>query len=152
MRSQKVHEVVRAHLCRVLGDFRFGVSFIVYSFFILGSWFLVNGDWFLLIGYCFLSWRGFDLWCRVWTGRVAPVETAAEACRSGLSSTTFSWTISSGTVQTSQTTLAGPVWEGYRESRRCSRDTYPESYITKNSILQRLKDLDREGSAGGDSC
>ena len=22
-------------------------------------------------------------------------------------------------------------WEGYRESRRCSRDTYPESYITK---------------------
>ena len=22
------------------------------------------------------------------------------------------------------------VWEGYRESRRCSTDTYPESYIT----------------------
>jgi hypothetical protein len=23
------------------------------------------------------------------------------------------------------------TWEGFRESRRCSRDTYPESYITK---------------------
>ena len=22
-------------------------------------------------------------------------------------------------------------WEGYHESRRCSKDTYPESYITK---------------------
>ena len=27
--------------------------------------------------------------------------------------------------------FAGPLWEGYRESGRCSRDTYPESYITK---------------------
>ena len=27
-------------------------------------------------------------------------------------------------------TLAGLLWEGYRERRRCSRDTYPESYIT----------------------
>ena len=31
--------------------------------------------------------------------------------------------------------LVGPtdfsLWEGCRESRRCSRDTYPESYITK---------------------
>ena len=24
-----------------------------------------------------------------------------------------------------------PAWQGYRESRRCSRDTYPESYTTK---------------------
>ena len=24
-------------------------------------------------------------------------------------------------------------WEGYRESRRCSRDTYPESYIIKHT-------------------
>jgi len=23
------------------------------------------------------------------------------------------------------------LWEGFRESRRCSRDTYPESYITE---------------------
>ena len=22
-------------------------------------------------------------------------------------------------------TLVGPLWEGYHESRRCSRDTYP---------------------------
>jgi len=24
------------------------------------------------------------------------------------------------------------VWDRYHESRRCSRDTYPESYITKH--------------------
>jgi len=29
-------------------------------------------------------------------------------------------------------------WEGYRESRRCSRDSYPESYITKYTIVRRL--------------
>jgi len=28
-------------------------------------------------------------------------------------------------------------WEGYRESRRCSRDTYPESYITKYTCTRR---------------
>jgi hypothetical protein len=28
-------------------------------------------------------------------------------------------------------------WEGYHESRRCSRDTYPESYITKYTSVQR---------------
>ena len=28
-------------------------------------------------------------------------------------------------------TYAGPLWEGYHEGRRCSRDTYLESYITK---------------------
>jgi len=27
--------------------------------------------------------------------------------------------------------------EGYRESRRCSRDTYPASYITKNTSVRR---------------
>ena len=27
---------------------------------------------------------------------------------------------------------------GYRESRRCSRDTYPESYITKYTRIPRL--------------
>ena len=36
-------------------------------------------------------------------------------------------------------TLAGPLWEGCRESRRCSRDTYPESYITKYTSIRRLK-------------
>ena len=34
--------------------------------------------------------------------------------------------------------FAGPLWEGYRESRRCSRDTYPESYITKYTSIRRL--------------
>jgi len=33
--------------------------------------------------------------------------------------------------------LMGPLWEGYRESRRCSRDTYPESYITQYTSIRR---------------
>jgi len=32
-------------------------------------------------------------------------------------------------------TLVGPLWEGYHESRRCSRDTYPESYITEYTLV-----------------
>ena len=43
----------------------------------------------------------------------------------------------------SQTLLAGAppkkldhVWEGYHESRRCSRDTYPDSYITKYTSIR----------------
>jgi len=28
-------------------------------------------------------------------------------------------------------------WEGYHESRRCSRDTYPESYIIKYTSIRR---------------
>jgi len=31
-------------------------------------------------------------------------------------------------------------WEGYRESRRCSRDTYPEKYITKYTSIRREHD------------
>ena len=34
---------------------------------------------------------------------------------------------------------SGPLWEGYHESRRCSRDTYPESYITKYTRIRRYK-------------
>ena len=30
-----------------------------------------------------------------------------------------------------------PLWEGYHESRRCTRDTYPESYITKYTSIRR---------------
>ena len=30
-------------------------------------------------------------------------------------------------------------WEGYHESRRFSRDTYPESYITKYTSVRRAK-------------
>ena len=29
------------------------------------------------------------------------------------------------------------VWEGRRESRRCSREAYPELYITKDTHIQR---------------
>ena len=31
----------------------------------------------------------------------------------------------------------GGLWEGYRDSRRCSRDTYPESYITEYTSIRR---------------
>ena len=30
------------------------------------------------------------------------------------------------------------LWEGYHESRRCSRDTYPESYITQYTSIRSL--------------
>ena len=33
--------------------------------------------------------------------------------------------------------LVGLLWEGCRESRRCSRDTYPESYIAKYTSIRR---------------
>jgi hypothetical protein len=31
----------------------------------------------------------------------------------------------------------GPFWEGCRESRRCSRDTYPGSYITNDTRIRK---------------
>ena len=31
------------------------------------------------------------------------------------------------------------LWEGCRENRRCSRDTYPELYVTKNASIRRLE-------------
>ena len=30
------------------------------------------------------------------------------------------------------------LWEGFHERRRCSRDTHPESYITKYTSIRRL--------------
>ena len=38
-------------------------------------------------------------------------------------------------------TLAGPLWEGGRESRTYSRDTYPESYITKYAVAPRARSV-----------
>ena len=35
--------------------------------------------------------------------------------------------------------LSNPLWEGNRESRRCSRDTYPESNTTKYTSIRRKK-------------
>ena len=32
-------------------------------------------------------------------------------------------------------TLAGPLWEGFCESRRCAKDTYPESHITEYILI-----------------
>ena len=46
--------------------------------------------------------------------------------------------------------LAGSTdldWEGCRESRRCSMDTYPESYITKYTSIRRLR-FSCSGSGG----
>jgi hypothetical protein len=28
-----------------------------------------------------------------------------------------------------------PLWEGFRESRRCSRDTYPVAYIAECTLV-----------------
>ena len=35
--------------------------------------------------------------------------------------------------------LTSWVWEGYHKSKRCSRDTYPESYVIKYTSIRRLK-------------
>ena len=35
--------------------------------------------------------------------------------------------------------LTGPLWDGYHESRRCSRKAYPASYITKYTSIRRQK-------------
>jgi hypothetical protein len=43
--------------------------------------------------------------------------------------------------------LYGFARGGYHESRRCSRDTYPESYITKNLVYEDSGDA--AGKAGG---
>jgi len=34
--------------------------------------------------------------------------------------------------------MVDSLWEGCRESRSCSRDTYPESYITKYTRIRRI--------------
>ena len=54
------------------------------------------------------------LWIQIWWG-----------CQ------TQDWVGSTDFHSSRDHTLAGPPWEGFRESRRCSRDTYPESYITE---------------------
>ena len=36
---------------------------------------------------------------------------------------------------------AGPLWEGYHESRRCSRDTYPAPYTTRCTSITKNKAL-----------
>ena len=48
-------------------------------------------------------------------------------------------------------------WEGYRESRRCSRDTYPESYITKcekytKTMKERSRRFPRRVTRRGGRC
>ena len=41
----------------------------------------------------------------------------------------------------------GWLWEGCRESRRCSRDAYPESYITKYTCILVYEDYSPEAPA-----
>ena len=43
------------------------------------------------------------------------------------------WVIDSGLVGSTD------FWEGFRESRRCSRDTHPESYITEYTQYTKIK-------------
>ena len=42
-----------------------------------------------------------------------------------------------GEVDEGDRLRVGWLWEGCRKSRRCSRDTYPESYITKYTSIRR---------------
>ena len=42
-------------------------------------------------------------------------------------------------------------WEGYRETRRCSRDTYAESYITKYTSIRRLKSNEEQTDRGANT-
>ena len=53
--------------------------------------------------------------------------------------------------QSSSTLKTACRWEGYQESRRCSRDTYPESYLTKDTHVQwwTLNIEARWGGGGG---
>ena len=49
--------------------------------------------------------------------------------------------MSDETIQTAFLPWSGRVdrlWEGYHESKRCSRDTYPESYLTNFTSVRRL--------------
>jgi hypothetical protein len=41
-------------------------------------------------------------------------------------------------------TLESPLWEGYHESRRCSRNTHPESYSTKYTSSKCVCVCDRQ--------
>ena len=42
--------------------------------------------------------------------------------------------------------LTGPLWDGYHESRRCSRNTNAVSYITKDTSIRRFRVLGVDGS------
>jgi len=48
--------------------------------------------------------------------------------------------------------LEGPLWEGCRESKRGSMDTYPESYITKYTSIRRKHDQRFWGLRGRWGC
>ena len=52
------------------------------------------------------------------------------------------------------TTLEGvDLWEGYRESRRRSKDTYPDSYITKYTSIRRITSPTKgDKNNSGDFC
>ena len=80
------------------------------------------------------------LWLKSWTSCNSCFQVVLSSLGSGLPvglgapRMCLTLLIDSGLVSH---TLAGSLWEGIRKSRRCSRDTYPESYITKNTRSQR---------------
>ena len=44
-------------------------------------------------------------------------------------------------------------WEGFRESRRCAKDTYPESYITEDtSVYEDKLSVCFPVQGGGQAC
>ena len=81
------------------------------------------------------------------TMQVRPPRTLSW-CTTGVrraSPTSASVGLSRGLFSILQTILK--LIDGYHESRRCSRDTYPESYITKNTSLRRYGEFKREEMA-----
>ena len=46
--------------------------------------------------------------------------------------------VQGSTLELGVHTHVGPLWKGYHESTKCSRNTYPESHITKYTSIRRL--------------
>ena len=82
------------------------------------------------------SWMGLPQeLSQIGSSAMAPM-ASTRVCASRLVSATdcvVPMSSESGTRKTVKTKF----WEGYHESRRCSLDTLPESYITKNTGLRR---------------
>jgi len=128
---------------------RFGLVFGVWGsgFGVWGLGFVVCGLGFVVCGLWFRgwgSWRGvwgleFGVSCFLLCLLCLEVRFPGsddEGGRGPCTGVGLMAMIDSGLVGSTHT-HAGPLWEGYHESRRFSRDTYPESYITKYTSMRR---------------
>ena len=60
--------------------------------------------------------------------------------------TIFGWFLTPGKLykvrfRSNREQLTGPLWEGFRESRRCSRETYLELHIPEYTQFTKMKDF-----------